>query len=102
MPPQPTLHIHQRAAGQGTHAIRLLLRRPGQPDLEGEATIEFSLEEWYDYQLAQHDSMRRRPLRDFRASAAGASRPFACSSSKPHTFTPPTLGILPICGKILV
>lgn len=29
---QPTLYIHQRAAGQGQHVIRLTLRRPGQPD----------------------------------------------------------------------
>lgn len=44
MPPQPTtLKIRQTPAGQGRHAIRLTLRRPGLPDLEGEATIEFSL-----------------------------------------------------------
>ncbi len=43
MPPHPTLHIRQRAAGKGKHAIRLTLRRPGQPDLESEATIKFSL-----------------------------------------------------------
>lgn len=42
MPPHPTLHIRQTAAGQGQHAIRLTLRRPGLPDLEGEATVEFS------------------------------------------------------------
>jgi tetratricopeptide (TPR) repeat protein len=45
MPPQPTLHIRQSPAGKGKHAIRLTLRRPGQPDLEGEATIKFSLTE---------------------------------------------------------
>lgn len=44
MSPQPTtLKIRQTPAGQGRHAIRLTLRRPGLPDLEGEATIEFSL-----------------------------------------------------------
>ncbi len=37
MPTQPTLHIGQTAAGKGKHAIRLTLRRPGQPDLEAEA-----------------------------------------------------------------
>ncbi len=39
MTPQPTLHIHQRAAGQGQHAIRLTLRRPGQPDVAGVAAM---------------------------------------------------------------
>jgi hypothetical protein len=43
MPPQPTLHIRQAPTGKGKHAIRLTLRRPYQPDLEGEATIKFSL-----------------------------------------------------------
>lgn len=44
MSPQPTtLKIRQTPADQGRHAIRLTLRRPGLPDLEGEATIEFSL-----------------------------------------------------------
>lgn len=32
MPPHPTLHIRQRAAGQCQHAIWLTLRRPGLPD----------------------------------------------------------------------
>jgi tetratricopeptide (TPR) repeat protein len=45
MPAQPTLHIRQIPAGKGKHAIRLTLRRPGQPDLEGEAAIKFSLTE---------------------------------------------------------
>ncbi|HSN77834.1 MAG TPA: CHAT domain-containing protein [Anaerolineae bacterium] len=45
MSPQPTLHIRQSPVGKGKHAIRLTLRRPGQPDLEGEATIKFSLTE---------------------------------------------------------
>jgi len=49
MPPHPTLHIRQSPAGKGKHAIRLTLRRPGQPDLEGEVTIKSSLEEWHDY-----------------------------------------------------
>ena len=43
MPTQTILHIRQTAAGKGKHAIRLTLRRPGQPDREGEATIAFSL-----------------------------------------------------------
>ena len=43
MTPQPTLHIRQRAAGNGQHAIRLTLKRPGRPELEAEATIAFSL-----------------------------------------------------------
>ena len=43
MPSDSVLHIRQSANGNGTHAIRLTLRRPGQPDLEGNATIEFSL-----------------------------------------------------------
>jgi len=38
-----TLYIRQTSAGKGKHAILLTLRRPGQPDLEGEATIKFSL-----------------------------------------------------------
>ena len=45
MPAQPTLHIRQLAAGKGKHAIQLSLRRPGQPDLEAEATIKFGLAE---------------------------------------------------------
>lgn len=60
MPQQAILQIRQTPAGQGRHVIRLTLRRPGQPDLEGEATIAFSLSEqeqtdlrWYmeDYLL---------------------------------------------------
>ena len=39
----PTLHIRQEAAPGGSHRIRLTLKRPGQFDLEGEATIEFGL-----------------------------------------------------------
>lgn len=38
-----TLHIRQEPAGEGKHHIRLTLRRPGQPDLEAEANIAFSL-----------------------------------------------------------
>ncbi len=43
MPTQTTLHIRQAAAPKGKHLIRLTLRRAGQPDLEGEATIAFAL-----------------------------------------------------------
>lgn len=43
MPTQPILHIRQTPAGEGQHAIRLKLKRAGQPDLEGEATIAFAL-----------------------------------------------------------
>lgn len=53
MLPQPTtLKIRQTPAGQGRHAIQLTLRRPGQPDLAGEATIAFSLSEH------EHDELR--------------------------------------------
>ena len=45
MPTPTTLHIRQTPASKGKHTIRLTLRRPGQPDLEGEATIKFSLTE---------------------------------------------------------
>lgn len=38
-----TLHIRQNAAGKGKHDIRLTLERPGQPDLEAKAKIEFAL-----------------------------------------------------------
>jgi len=75
-----TLHIRQEAAGKTKHRIRLTLRRPGVADIEGEATIAFTMpateqEElrWYmeDYlqvatavpevQVRQvEDSMRRR------------------------------------------
>ena len=43
MPAPPTLHIRQSAAGKGKHAIRLTLKRPGQPDVEAEAKISFAL-----------------------------------------------------------
>ncbi len=43
MSPQPTLQIRQRCAGEGNHTIRLTLKRPGQPDLEAEANIKFTL-----------------------------------------------------------
>lgn len=52
MPQQAILQIRQTPADQGRHAIRLTLRRPGQPDLEGEATIAFSLSEH------EHDDLR--------------------------------------------
>ena len=43
MPERTTLQIRQKAAGKGKHDIRLALKRPGQPDLEAEATIKFAL-----------------------------------------------------------
>ncbi|MCO5214004.1 MAG: CHAT domain-containing protein [Caldilinea sp.] len=56
MPSDSVLHIRQTA--NGTHAIRLTLRRPGQPDLEGNATIEFSL-------TAQEQSELRWYMEDY-------------------------------------
>ena len=38
-----TLHIRQDAPQDGHHPIRLTLRRPGQPDLEATAKIQFGL-----------------------------------------------------------
>jgi tetratricopeptide (TPR) repeat protein len=59
--PQPVLHIRQTPAGEGRHSVRLTLRRPDQPDLEGEATIAFSLSDqeqgdlrWYMEDYLQH------------------------------------------------
>lgn len=43
MSPQPTLRIQQTSPGAGRHQVRLTLKRPGQPDLEAEATIDFAL-----------------------------------------------------------
>ncbi len=43
MPDPTTLHIRQRAAGEGRHDISLTLKRGEQPDLEAEANIEFGL-----------------------------------------------------------
>ena len=40
---QTTLHIRQDAPIEGTYPIRLTLERPGKPDLEAEAAIEFAL-----------------------------------------------------------
>lgn len=61
MPPHPILHIRQSPAGKGKHAIRLTLRRPGQPDLEGEATIKFSLtdQEQEDLRWYMEDYLQR-------------------------------------------
>ncbi len=61
MPPHPTLHIRQTPAGKGKHAIRLTLRRPGQPDLEAEATIKFSLtdQEQEDLRWYMEDYLQR-------------------------------------------
>jgi tetratricopeptide (TPR) repeat protein len=38
-----TLHIRQRPLHEGKYPILLTLKRPGQPDLEAEAEIEFAL-----------------------------------------------------------
>ena len=40
---QPILCIRQKAVGKKKHDIRLVLKRPGQPDIEGEAQITFAL-----------------------------------------------------------
>jgi hypothetical protein len=40
---QTTLHIAQKAIEGGKHAIELTLKRPDQPELTGEAKIEFAL-----------------------------------------------------------
>ena len=57
-----TLHIRQTPAGKGKHAILLTLRRPGQPDLEDEATIKFSLteQEQEDLRWYMEDYLQRR------------------------------------------
>lgn len=59
--PQPVLHIRQTPAGEGRHTVRLTLRRPGQPDLEGEATIAFSLsdQEQGDLRWYMEDYLQR-------------------------------------------
>ena len=67
MTPQPTLHIRQRAAGNGQHAIRLTLKRPGRPDLEAEATIAFSLTE-------QEQADLRWYMEDYLQRAASVER----------------------------
>ena len=61
MPGNTTLHIRQDAPVDGKSLIRLTLKRPGQPDLEGEATIEFALTpqeqgdlRWYLEDYLQH------------------------------------------------
>lgn len=43
MPEGATLKIRQNAPVDGRYPIRLILRCPGQPELEAEAKIEFSL-----------------------------------------------------------
>ncbi len=43
MPTQPVLTIRQETLANAQYRIRLTLKRPGQPDLEGEATIRFAL-----------------------------------------------------------
>ena len=40
-----TLHIRQDAPKDGHYPVRLNLKRPGQPDLEAEANIDFALPE---------------------------------------------------------
>jgi tetratricopeptide (TPR) repeat protein len=59
--PQPVLHIRQTPAGEGRHSVRLTLRRPGQPNLEGEATIAFSLsdQEQGDLRWYMEDYLQR-------------------------------------------
>jgi hypothetical protein len=79
MPSGLTLHIRQKALVDGQYPIRLTLKRPGQPDIEAEANIEFNLSaqeqeelRWYmeDYlqraetveaiQIEQIESMMQR------------------------------------------
>ncbi len=43
MPEDTTLRIHQNASVDGKYPIQLTLKRPGKPELEAEATIEFAL-----------------------------------------------------------
>lgn len=43
MPENTTLHIRQNAPDDGKYLIRLTLKRPGQAELEAEATIKFAL-----------------------------------------------------------
>ena len=43
MTQQPILRIRQETTGSTEHRIRLILKRPGQADIEGEATISFAL-----------------------------------------------------------
>ena len=66
MPEDMTLSIRQNVPVDGKYPIRLTLKRPGQPELEAEATIEFALtpqerEEirWYmeDYHLQRAESV---------------------------------------------
>jgi tetratricopeptide (TPR) repeat protein len=61
MPAQTILRIRQRAAGNGHHVIELTLQRPGQPDLDGEATIEFALtpQEQEDLRWYMEDYLQR-------------------------------------------
>ena len=72
----PTLHIRQRAASNGQHAIRLTLRRPGQPDLEGEATIAFSLTEQEQADLRWYRAGLSPAHRDGRSGDGRAVRDF--------------------------
>jgi hypothetical protein len=61
MPTHTILHIRQSSLDGGKHAIRLTLRRSGQPDLEGEATIEFALsdQEQADLRWYMEDYLQR-------------------------------------------
>lgn len=61
MSPQPTLQIRQKCAGEGKHTIRLTLKRPGQPDLEAEADIRFTLspQEQDDLRWYMEDYLQR-------------------------------------------
>lgn len=67
MPERPTLHIRQDTPVEGKYPIRLTLRRPGKPDLNAEARIEFALTDqeqgdlrWYleDY-IQQAESVEK-------------------------------------------
>ncbi|HVM70844.1 MAG TPA: hypothetical protein VMT91_03730, partial [Anaerolineales bacterium] len=58
-----TLHIHQDPLQGGKYPIRLTLIRPGRPNLEAEAEIEFALseQEQADLRWYMEDYLTRVP-----------------------------------------
>jgi len=63
MPPETTLRIRQQAPVSGQYPIRLTLQRPGRPDLEAEAVLEFALtaQEQADLRWYLEDYLQRAP-----------------------------------------